>query len=792
MTDAAGTATTNTYDASGNLTQVSTPLVGSAQNRVVIYTHGNALHPGDVTQMTDPDGKIWTYGYDQYGNRNAVTDPLTDKTTYVFDSASRLTSMVSPKGNVSGGNPSQYTTTYSPNPWGQPLTVTDPLLHQTTNVYDGDQNLTSSTDANQHQTIYKYDLDNEVTEVDRADGSTVKTGYDANGNVQTQTDGLTHQVTYGYDPLNRKTSTTDALNRVTSYSYDAAGNLTSLLDPLNQTTSYRYDVGNQLLGVTYSDGRTPNVSYSYDALGRRLGMQDGTGSSSYSYDSLGRLTQSTNGATAQLKYGYDLKGQLTSLVYPGGVNTVTRTYDDAGRLNTVQDWLAHTTTFKFDPNSNLFEQDYPNSTIAALTYNAADQLTGITDSLSGANFLSVTYGRDNVGQLASDTPKSYGYDPINRLQTYTNSSTTTYGYDNADRLTSTAISGGGNTSTLAYDNGDQLQSLTITNGVTQISKTTYGFDAKGNRTSAAVQGGSTTSLGYDQANQLVSYGASASYAYDGDGVRASKTVSGISEPFAWDMAEGMPLTILDGSTAYVTGLGGFPLEQIGGTTTYYFHQDQLGSTRALTDSAGTVQQTYDIDPYGNQIASTGSLANPFQFAGQYRDTDSGLYYLRARYYDPTTAQFVSRDPINSLTRAPYTYAGSSPLDNRDPSGLLVFPCTDDNNPFKQLPCFPTPPSPDPVPNEPGIGVDGVIIGCGKVIVGIVFSKKPRRGRNDGPRIRNPIEKTGGSILKKAAWLGIAGILLEIGRYWFGPAAKAVGEATQAVDKWIRDRPEWRN
>jgi YD repeat-containing protein len=106
-TDAAGTATTNTYDANGNLTQVSTPLVGSAQNRVVIYTHGNALHPGDVTQMTDADGKIWTYGYDQYGNRNAVTDPLTDKTTYVFDSASRLTSMVTPKGNVTGANPSQ-------------------------------------------------------------------------------------------------------------------------------------------------------------------------------------------------------------------------------------------------------------------------------------------------------------------------------------------------------------------------------------------------------------------------------------------------------------------------------------------------------------------------------------------------------------------------------------------------------------------------------------------------------------------------------------------------------------
>ena len=669
VTDAAGTATTNTYDPNGNLTQVSTPLVGSGQNRVIIYTHGNALHPGDVTQMTDPDGKVWTYAYDTSGNRSSVTDPLTDKTTYVFDSLSRLTSMVTPKGNVSGGTPSVYTTTYSPNPWGQPLTVTDPLLHQTSNVYDGDQNLTSSTDANQHQTIYKYDLESELTEVDRADASTVKTGYDANGNVQTQTDGLTHQVTYGYDPLNRKTSTTDALNRVTSYSYDAAGNLTSLLDPLNQTTSYRYDVGNQLLGVTYSDGRTPNVSYSYDALGRRLGMQDGTGSSSYSYDSLGRLTQSTNGAAAQLKYGYDLKGQLTSLVYPGGVNTVTRTYDDAGRLNTVQDWLAHTTAFKFDPNSNLFEQDYPNSTIASLTYNAADQLSGITDGLSGVNFLNFSYGRDNLGQLTSDGAKSYSNDTINRLLTATSGATTTYGYDNADRLTTKSISGGGNTSTLAYDNADQLQSLTVTNGVTQISKTTYGFDAKGSRTSASIQGGSTTTLGYDQANRLISYGASATYAYNGDGLRTSKTVSGTAEAFTWDVAQGLPLIVQDGTTSYMTGPGGLPLEQITGATVHYYHSDQLGSVRALTDAAGTVQQTYDYDPWGNVIATWGGIANPFTFDGQYTDQESTFIYLRARYYDSGTGQFTSTDPAVCSTRQAYAYAVDGPLNGADPTGL---------------------------------------------------------------------------------------------------------------------------
>jgi RHS repeat-associated protein len=139
--------------------------------------------------------------------------------------------------------------------------------------------------------------------------------------------------------------------------------------------------------------------------------------------------------------------------------------------------------------------------------------------------------------------------------------------------------------------------------------------------------------------------------------------------YTWDTAEGMPLLIGDGSTSYVTGPGGLPLEQISGTTVYYYHQDQLGSTRAMTDSSGVVQSSYSYDPYGNLTASTGTLANPIQYAGQYVDSESGLYYLRARYYEPVTGQFLTIDPVVARTRAPYAYTADSPLNGRDPSGL---------------------------------------------------------------------------------------------------------------------------
>jgi RHS repeat-associated protein len=100
----------------------------------------------------------------------------------------------------------------------------------------------------------------------------------------------------------------------------------------------------------------------------------------------------------------------------------------------------------------------------------------------------------------------------------------------------------------------------------------------------------------------------------------------------------------DGSTAYVYGPGGLPLEQINGSTTLDMHHDQLGSTRLVTDSLGTTQGTYTFDPYGNLVTTTGSILNPFLFAGEFQDTESGYYYLRARYYDSLTGQFSSLDP----------------------------------------------------------------------------------------------------------------------------------------------------
>jgi RHS repeat-associated protein len=302
--------------------------------------------------------------------------------------------------------------------------------------------------------------------------------------------------------------------------------------------------------------------------------------------------------------------------------------------------------------------------------------------------ISFLESRDNIGQLTAETvageppggPIAYAYDAAGRLTSATyGGPKLSYQYDAADRLTQITNSFGRQpvVSALAYDNGDQLQTLTRTQGSTVQQKIQFSYDANGNRIQATDQAGASTRYAYDQANRLTSYSGTsqAQYSYNGDGLRMARTVGGVVEPFTWDVAAQLPTVIQDGSTRYVTGPGGLPLEQVTSSgTVRYYHQDALGSTRALTNASGQIDSVYLYDPYGNTIISFSRSAtpNPFQFAGQYTDAESGLQYLRARYYDPATAQFITRDPAYGLTGSTYSYASNSPTNNIDPSGLFDF------------------------------------------------------------------------------------------------------------------------
>ncbi len=162
---------------------------------------------------------------------------------------------------------------------------------------------------------------------------------------------------------------------------------------------------------------------------------------------------------------------------------------------------------------------------------------------------------------------------------------------------------------------------------------------------------------------------SSTYGYNGDGLRTSQTSGGTTSGFVWAVAEAVPPLLSDGTKSFIYGPNG-PIKQIDGNgAATYLHPDQLGSTRLVTDAAGAVVGTYTFDAYGKQTAKTGTATTPLGFAGQYTDAETGFQYLRARYYDPATAQFVTRDPIEQLTREPYGYVNGNPLNAKDPLGL---------------------------------------------------------------------------------------------------------------------------
>lgn len=698
VTDASGITTTFVYDTAGNITSRARPLLGSDGVTVVAtqtttYNYGGTtpVYAGDVTSITDPVGETWTYRYDSYGNVVSTTAPPTpensagNKTTYAYNAARGwMTSSVSPKGNVTGGTPADYTTTFEHDSYGRVTVVKDPLwtsstpaLHKTIRAFDANGNLSSVTDANGNTTTYAYNAADELVTITRPDSTTLQNDYWADGRVYHQYDGANEATTYTYDSQGRLATMADPLSRTVTFGYDAAGNLLSRQEhggncsatPKTSCTTRTYDAANQLKTVTYSDGATPNVTaIGYDSLGRRTSMTDGSGSSVWGYDSLGRLSMSSNGAGSTLGFEYDLAGRQTTLSYPGGSQAVTRTYDDAGRLASITDWSSRTMTFSYDEDSHLLATVFPNGTTAAATVDRSGgmQALDLLPTGGGSALASLDYTRDGAGQVASQSgsglgqpSETYGYTGLEQLESVNGSAV--FDYDAADNLT--LLRG----AALVYDDANELTSLTPSGG----SATTFGYDTRGNRTSRTPPGSSAVTYGWDLANRLASANSgAATYAYDGDGLRVSKTVSSVTTAFTWDGSVGLPLAVKVGTTSVIYGPGGLPLEQVAsdGTTHWFFH-DQLGSTRALTNSSGSVAGTWAYDPYGSVIASSGTATTPFGFTGEYTDAETGFVYLRARYYDPSTGQFLSRDPLAAMTGHPYSYAGNNPLSFTDPMGL---------------------------------------------------------------------------------------------------------------------------
>ena len=169
-------------------------------------------------------------------------------------------------------------------------------------------------------------------------------------------------------------------------------------------------------------------------------------------------------------------------------------------------------------------------------------------------------------------------------------------------------------------------------------------------------------------------GGTVSFKYDPFGRRIYKSSSSGTSVYAYDGDNLIEETNASGGVVAryeQTQNIDEPLAMLRSSATSYFHADGLGSITSLSNSAGTLANTYTYDSYGNLTASTGSLVNSFRYTGRESDAETGLYYYRARYYDPTVGRFVSSDPIGfgGMTSNFYAYVANDPQDSWDPLGL---------------------------------------------------------------------------------------------------------------------------
>jgi RHS repeat-associated protein len=667
MTTPNGETTTYKRESHGNPEVIERPAPGG-KTQITKYKY---TATGELESVEDPLKRLWKYEYDTKGDRTAEVDPLNNKRTWEFNEDSQEVATVSPRGNVTGGKPAEFTTKTERDAQGRPLTVTDPLKHTTKYKYDGDGNLETVTDGNNHATTTTYNADNQAVKVKEANGTVTETEYDGAGQVISQTDGDKRTTKYVRNVLEQVVEVVDPLGRKTTKEYDPAGNLKTLTDPAKRTAKYAYDPANRLTEVSYSSGSPATIKYEYDKDGDRTKMTDGTGTTTYTYDQLDRMTESENGHKEVVKYEYDLAGERTKITYPNA-KSVTRAYDKDGRLEKVTDWNAKATKFSYSPDSELTLTTFPTEpkNEDKYVYNDADKMTEVKMLKGSETLASLVYTRDSDGQLKKATSKGlpgaevteYAYDTNNRV---TKAGASAYEYDAANNPTKIA------TGTYKYDSASELETG---------PSLKYAYDELGERTKTTPEAGPATTYGYDQAGNLTSVerpkeGETAeikdSYAYNGEGLRTSQTVTGATSYLAWDVTESVPLILGDGTNSYVYGPTGLPVEQINNSTgtVLYLHHDQQGSTRLLTGSAGTVTGSLTFDAYGNKTGSTGTSTTPLGYDGQYTSSDTGLIYLRARTYDPATAQFLSVDPAVMETRAPYNYVGDNPLNHGDLTGL---------------------------------------------------------------------------------------------------------------------------
>ncbi|KAF1005952.1 MAG: tRNA(Glu)-specific nuclease WapA [Luteibacter sp.] len=612
--DALGRTTYFNWDDHGNLLS-ETRLYGTSEAVSRQWTWNEV---NDPISYKDELGHVTTMEYTE-GCLTGVRDAEGQKTTMVCDPQGQRVSTTDPLGN----------TTRQTYLGGDPRSYVDPLGQTTWFATDSLGRLISTTSASGRSIRRSHDINNRLSVALDGDGNAVSYSYDNEGHilsVKFPGDGV---LSFAYDPSYRLQRRTDAIGRSESWAWTRGGTLSSYTDRKGLVTVYDpVDALGRFTRVTYADGGTVTID-AYDAANKVLQWTDSQdGITTHSFDSLDRLTQEST-SRGTVSYTYDSLGRRLSMT-ADGQGAVTYDYDKIGRLRTISQ-ASDVVTFGYDVASRRTSMTLPNHVVANYIYDAAGQVSGLDykrgdDSLLG----SLSYKYDGEGQIvarggtlaATGSPIPYisktSFDLNNRIDVFEGKH-------------------------VSYDNNGN---------VVDDGSMSYEWDAR--QRLVAIHKGAETIR----------------YAYDSRGHRVSKNDNGVLTSYLYDGSN--PVKIVQGGVT-MSVLNGLSMDEHFAITLpngrRYFMADVQKSTMALVDVSGSITQSYQYGPYGEDI-SGGDSVNPFQYAGR-ENEGLGLYFNRYRYYHPRTGRFISEDPlgIDAGQSNFYTYVAASPLTNVDPMGL---------------------------------------------------------------------------------------------------------------------------
>ena len=625
-TDANGNKTSYEYDLKGNCIQKT-----NADGLVVDMTYDAMNRLTTATAKTEYGDYTISYQYDALGRVSSYTDEEGNTFTTEYDHLGNVTAVKDAYGNV--------TTSTQYNSAGNTTKVTDALGVSNNYTYDVMGNLTKSVEyANtsaETVSTYSYDALGRLLKVVDAENGESSYTYDSVGNITSVTDPNGGTSTYTYDIMGRMTSSTNAIGSTSTYTYNSAGLLETAVDAKNQTTTYTYDALGRITSATDELGK---IEYTYDANGNILTVTDENGTITREYDEMNRVTKYTDFRGNTVKYSYDTLGNLIALTYAGG-EIVRYSYYPSGRLKTVTDWDGRVTSYEYNKNGLLTKLSRPDGSVETYEYDANSQLVKQTDMNGETVVNSFTYTYDTAGNISNIKSENVAQGTVNVTSAEME-------YDSANRL-------------IKY-NGQEVK-----------------YDSNGNMTYGPLNGEMAT-FTYDCRNRLISAG-NTSYEYDAENNRIAVITDSVRTDYvvennSGDLSQTLSATTNGKTTLYVYGNGLLAQEdEENGYLTYHFNN--IGSTTAITDEDGTIIHAYTYGTYGELLTgeTDGIL---FLYNGKYGViTDSnGLYYMRARYYNPEIKRFINQDVIegnitNSTSLNKYAYCQGNPVKLTDPFGL---------------------------------------------------------------------------------------------------------------------------